>query len=90
MSQVARAAPHEWANTSEGYHPFHNEDGTTFGSFQVFWEDGGIGEPGWYWWACFPGCIPDGDPHGPFRYSTEALDDADPARASLNLSHEGE
>lgn len=28
-------------------------------------------ERGWYWWACFPGCLPDGPPSGPF--GTEAL-----------------
>ena len=24
-------------------------------------------QPGWYWWACFPGCLPDGDAIGPFN-----------------------
>lgn len=28
-------------------------------------------KPGWYWWACFPGRLPDGEPIGPFE--TEAL-----------------
>ena len=23
--------------------------------------------PGWYWWSCFPGCLPEGDPNGPFE-----------------------
>ena len=23
-------------------------------------------EPGWYYWYCFPGCLPDSDPTGPF------------------------
>lgn len=31
---------------------------------------------GWYWWSCFPGCLPDGDPFGPFVTSDEALSDA--------------
>ena len=30
-------------------------------------------EPGWYWWSCFPGCIPDSEPVGPFDTETEAL-----------------
>lgn len=33
----------------------------------------GDGEPmpsGWYYWHCFPGCMPEGDPIGP--YETEA------------------
>ncbi len=31
---------------------------------------------GWYWWACFPGCLPDGDPSGPFPTEALALADA--------------
>lgn len=31
---------------------------------------------GWYWWPCFPGCLPDGDPNGPFDTEEEALADA--------------
>ena len=32
-------------------------------------------ESGWYWWACYPGCIADGEPCGPFATSTEAYED---------------
>jgi hypothetical protein len=38
-------------------------------------EDGDDAEPspaGWYWWACFPGCLPDGDAEGPFDTEAEA------------------
>jgi hypothetical protein len=31
---------------------------------------------GWFWWACFPGCLPDGPPTGPFATYEEALTDA--------------
>lgn len=31
---------------------------------------------GWYYWPCFPGCLPDGDPVGPFATEAEALADA--------------
>jgi hypothetical protein len=31
---------------------------------------------GWYWWACFPGCMPDSDPIGPFQTEADALADA--------------
>jgi hypothetical protein len=31
---------------------------------------------GWYWWPCFPGCLPDGDPMGPFDSEEEATRDA--------------
>ena len=33
-------------------------------------------QPGWYWQSCFPGCLPDGDPIGPFATEQEALEDA--------------
>ena len=31
---------------------------------------------GWFWQACFPGCLPDGPPNGPFDTYAEALADA--------------
>ena len=31
---------------------------------------------GWYWWTCFPGCLPDSEPHGPFETEDEATADA--------------
>jgi hypothetical protein len=31
---------------------------------------------GWYWQACFPGCLPDGEPNGPFDTEQEAIADA--------------
>lgn len=33
-------------------------------------------ECGWYWWPCFPGCLPDGEPVGPFDTEAEATCDA--------------
>ena len=33
-------------------------------------------EAGWYWWPCFPGCLPDGEPMGPFATEEEAIKDA--------------
>ena len=32
--------------------------------------------PGWYWWVCFPGCLPASDAMGPFNTKAEALADA--------------
>ena len=63
----------------------------TYGSFEVFWDDsdnsyghdrnydsdGNPVTPGWYWWACFPGCLPDSEPSGPFESSAAACLDAD-------------
>lgn len=71
------------ANVMQGYHRFtaHDAPGESFGSFEVFWhyaedpEDKDV-EPGWYWWACFPGCMSDGEPCGPFATSQEAYDNA--------------
>jgi len=39
-------------------------------------EDGEKLAAGWYWWACFPGCVPDGTPNGPFDTEEEATADA--------------
>lgn len=38
-------------------------------------EEEGI-RGGWFWWACVPGCLPDGPPIGPFDSYEEALADA--------------
>ena len=35
-----------------------------------------ITAPGWYWWACFPGCLPDGEASGPFASEADAIADA--------------
>jgi hypothetical protein len=32
-------------------------------------------EEGWYYWFCFPGCLPDGEPIGPFETEQAAIDD---------------
>lgn len=73
----------------EGFQTFHEEETQEpFGSLEVFWYDAEIdaedldegieplGAEGWYWWACFPGCLPDGEASGPFATSTQALIDA--------------
>ena len=56
------------------------------GSYEIFMvetndemidEEGEGLEPGVYWWACFPGCLPDGDgyPSGPFSSAAAAKED---------------
>ncbi len=30
-------------------------------------------EAGWYFWFCFPGCMPDSDPSGPYKTEAEAI-----------------
>lgn len=32
--------------------------------------------PGVYYWHCFPGCLPDSDPIGPFENEEEAISHA--------------
>ena len=66
-----------------GYHQFAgNEEGQAFGSFEVWYDCPGDEESeprreaGWYWWACFPDCMPDGEAEGPYHTSTEAYDAA--------------
>jgi len=79
-------APKLNASKREGYHRFGTED-EPYGSFQVFYhgrktlvdlrtEDGKRLPCGWYWWACFPGCLPDGEACGPFDTSEAAYQDA--------------
>ena len=62
-----------------GYHTFKDESGEAIGSFETFqieeYESVDYAA-GWHWWACFPGCIPDGDPCGPFDTEQEAIADA--------------
>jgi hypothetical protein len=42
--------------------------------------DSAVNDPadlaGWYWQACYPGCLPDSDPIGPFPTEEEAMADA--------------
>jgi len=64
--------------------PEREDDAYALPDCEVFYHDGdgaadGDGRPlpaGWYWWACFPGCLPDGDPVGPFDTEAEAIADA--------------
>jgi len=56
-------------------------DPSDYSALDIF--DGKI-EPcseGYYWCSCFPGCLPDSDPFGPFDSEQDAIDDA---RSTLN------
>ena len=33
-------------------------------------------DPGWYFWFCFPGCLPDSEAEGPFETEAAALEAA--------------
>ena len=43
--------------------------------FDTMVEEQGI-TGGWFYWFCFPGCLPDSEPIGPFDTKAEALKDA--------------
>ena len=71
-----------------GYHRFKS-GGVLTGSFEVYfvskelmWEMSKVeDEPtytasGWYWRSCWPGCLPDSDPVGPFNSELAAINDA--------------
>lgn len=91
MSHIGTVRPEEARihDSYSGYHGFHAEETQEeHGSFEVFFLDRFPDarereadwpelSPGWYWWACFPGCLPDGEPNGPFATSRDALEDAD-------------
>ena len=69
------------------FYEFEGEHYTGCGSLETFhsartgpdsghWVSGETVEPGWYWWPCFPGCLPDGDAVGPFQTERDAVIDA--------------
>tara|TARA_R110002020_G_scaffold417080_2_gene626259 strand:+ start:1675 stop:1917 length:243 start_codon:yes stop_codon:yes gene_type:complete len=33
-------------------------------------------EPGYYFWDCFPGCLPDSEPWGPYETEQKAIEAA--------------
>lgn len=37
-------------------------------------EDDNCRGTGWYYWYCFPGCLPDSEPNGPFATEQDAID----------------
>jgi hypothetical protein len=55
-----------------GFHQFAEG----YGGFEVFASQHSHQPAGWYWWACLPGCLPDGDATGPFKSAAEAYHDA--------------
>ena len=60
-----------------GYHSFIDELGNAYGSFVIeFIAQDPYLDPGFYWTACFPGCLNDSDPVGPFETMEQAMRDA--------------
>lgn len=72
---------HEYSNPKRESDPYALPDIEVFhlpkgGGCAQYDGDGDALSPGYYWQACFPGCLPDGDPNGPFDTYAEALADA--------------
>ena len=55
---------------------FENGEWFAFDHFQGKTQADPNDHEGWYWQACFPGCLPDGDLMGPFSSESEAMEDA--------------
>ena len=55
---------------------FYDDADIVHGHARNFDSEGSPVEAGWYWWICFPGCLPNSDPMGPFTTEQEAIDDA--------------
>ena len=68
---VGRREPETMAGRYQGYHLFHDEDGESRRSVEVFWEHNG-----WFWRPRFKGCPADGEAVGPFTTSTQAYESA--------------
>lgn len=57
-------------------HALPDAETVYFSAGEFVFDDESDCDPGWYWWPCFPGCLPDGDPIGPFETEEEAIEDA--------------
>lgn len=61
------------ANSKAGSHK------SKLGPFEIWYGDEGDFDFesmfGWYWWPCWPGCLPDAEANGPFKTSDEAYED---------------
>jgi hypothetical protein len=63
------------------YEPLYDIDPHTGASIEVFHADSALAKsfgcgPGWFWWTCQPGCLPNGLPTSPFATSYGAFRDA--------------
>jgi hypothetical protein len=65
--------------------PLYDVDWINGRAIEVFFADEELARPlggcsGWYWWECYPGCLPESDAFGPFTTGYRALKDAIQAR----------
>jgi len=69
------------AHTTVRTAPLYDVDWINGRAIEVFFADDELarafgGLSGFYWWECYPGCLPDSDAFGPFTTSYRALKDA--------------
>jgi hypothetical protein len=67
-----------YTDPTRAYDPNALPDGEAFEMDETLADgmeenDGTRPAPGWYFWACFPGCLPDSDPTGPYESETAAI-----------------
>jgi len=67
-----------WALPNAEIFHVSRKDMIGYGKESVWWneEDDNWLEAGWYYWYCFPGCLPDSDLFGPFATEEEAITEA--------------
>jgi hypothetical protein len=61
------------------YEPLYDIRPDTGATIEVFYADrvfASLRGPGWFWWTCKPGFMPDWPPFGPFGTSYTAYRDA--------------
>lgn len=59
------------------FEPLYDFDWQTGATIEVFFADDVLAKsfgtsPGWFWWTCECGCLPEGPPTGPFGTSYTA------------------
>lgn len=64
--------------------PGREQEPTALPDIEIWYDDTDNKDPmmhpkGWYYWFCFPGCLPDSEAIGPFDTYGDALEDAQEA-----------
>jgi hypothetical protein len=75
------------------YEPLYDIDPHTGLTIEVFHVDKVLAasfdrRSGWFWWKCWPGCLPDGEPYGPFPSSYRAYRNAIDVRRATNSANQ--
>jgi len=61
---------------NEPLYDIHPDTGATIEVFYANRVFAGLSGPGWFWWTCKPGFLPEWPPVGPFGTSYRAYRDA--------------